>query len=150
MFKPQDVRQVFPDGFFRRPATAAMIAQVETALGHALPDQLRSLYLEFDGFQGPTGANFLFPVLEQETPGSDSLLTYTQFFRGEGYFPEWVQRAIAVGDNGIGTTWFVLMGEGERLVRWDAEWEEYEEVEGNLLDAWIVERKLYESVSTSI
>ena len=44
----------------------------------------------------------------------------------------------------------MLLEEGERLVRWDAEWEEYEEVEGTLLDAWIAERKLYESVSSRI
>jgi hypothetical protein len=150
MFKPEDVHQAFANGVFRRPATAAVIAQVEQALGHELPHRLRSLYLEFDGFQGPTGANFLFPVLERATQGSESLLTYTQFFRGEDYFPEWLQRAIAVGDNGTGTTWFMLLEEGERLVRWDAEWEEYEEVEGNLLDAWIAERKLYESFSPRI
>lgn len=150
MFKPEDVRQAFENGVFRRPAIAAMIAQVEQDLGHALPDQLRSLYLAFDGFQGPTGSNFLFPVLERTTPGSESLLTYTQFFRGEDYFPEWLRRAIAVGDNGTGATWFMLLEEGERLVRWDAEWEEYEEVDGTLLDAWIAERKLYESVSPRI
>lgn len=150
MFKPEDVRQAFANGVFRGPATAAAIVQVEQALGHALPDQLRSLYLAFDGFQGPTDANFLFPVLEQATSGSESLLTYTQFFRGEDYFPEWLQRAIAVGENGTGATWFMLLEEGERLVRWDAEWEEYEEVEGTLLDAWIAERKLYESVSPYI
>jgi hypothetical protein len=150
MFKPEDVRQAFAKGVFRKPATAAAIAQVEQALGHPLPDQIRGLYLEFDGFQGPTGANFLFPVLERATPGGESLLTYTQFFRSEDYFPEWLQHAVAVGDNGTGTTWFILLEEGERIVRWDAEWEEYEEVEGNLLDAWIAERKLYESVSSRI
>ena len=150
MFKPEDVRQAFANGVFRKPTTATVIAQVEQALGQALPEQLRRLYLEFDGFQGPTGANFLFPALERATPGSESLLTYTQFFRGEDYFPEWLQRAIAVGDNGTGTTWFMFLEEKERLVRWDAEWEEYEEVEGNLLDAWIAERKLYESVSPRI
>jgi len=150
MFKPEDVHRAFANGVFRGRATAAAIAQVEQALGHALPDQLRSLYLEFDGFQGPTGAHFLFPVLERGTPGSESLLTYTQFFRGEDYFPEWLQQAVAVGDNGTGTTWFVLLEARERLVRWDAEWEEYEEVEGSLLDAWIAERKLYESVSPDI
>jgi hypothetical protein len=150
MFKPEDVRQAFAKGVFRKPATAAAIAQVEQALGHPLPDQIRSLYLEFDGFHGPTGANFLFPVRERTPPGSESLLTYTQFFRSEDYFPEWLQHAVAVGDNGTGTTWFILLEEGERIVRWDAEWEEYEEVEGNLLDAWIAERKLYESVFSRI
>jgi hypothetical protein len=150
MFTPEDVRKAFANGVFRRPAIAAVIAQVEQALGHGLPDQLRSLYLAFDGFQGPTGANFLFPVLEQATKGSESLLTCTQFFRNEDYFPEWLQHAIPVGDNGTGATWFTLLEEGERLVRWDAEWEEYEEVEGTLLDAWIAERKLYESISPRI
>lgn len=150
MFKPEDVHQEFANGVFRKPVTVAAIAQVEQALGHPLPDQVRSLYLEFDGFQGPTGANFLFPVLERATPGSESLLTYTQFFRSEDYFPEWLQRAVAVGENGTGATWFILLEERERVVQWDAEWEEYEEVKGNLIDAWIEERKLYESVSSGI
>lgn len=150
MFKPEDVHRAFANGVFRGRAKAEALAQVEQALGHALPDQLHSLYLEFDGFQGPTDANFLFPVLERATPGSESLLTYTQFFRGEDYFPSWLQKAVAVGDNGTGTTWFILLEAPERLVRWDAEWEEYEEVEGSLLDAWIAERKLYESVSPDI
>ena len=56
-------------------------------------------------------------------------------------------RSGAVRNNGTGATWFMLLEEGERAVRWDAEWNEYEEVEGNLLDAWVAERKLYESVS---
>jgi hypothetical protein len=145
-FKPEDVRRAFPEGIFRKPATAAAIAQAEHELGHSLPDQLRNLYLEFDGFQGPTGANFLFPVFEWAGPNSESLLTYTQFFRGEDYFPDWLEHAVALGDNGTGTTWFVLLNQGERLVRWDAEWEEYKHVDGSLLDAWVAGRKIYESI----
>lgn len=61
MFKPEDVRRAFANGVFCGHALEAVIAQVKQALGHALPGQLRSLYLACDGFQGPTGANFLFP-----------------------------------------------------------------------------------------
>ena len=58
MFKPEDVRQAFANGVFRRPAIAAAIAQVEQALGHALPDQLRSLYLAFEDFKDRLARTF--------------------------------------------------------------------------------------------
>jgi hypothetical protein len=145
MFNPEEVRSTFPEGVFRAPVTLEQIAEAERLLGHQLPTQLRSLYLAFDGFQGPTNAPFLFPLLDRPGPRGESLVTYTLFFRGEDYFPSWVQRAIALGDSGTGTAWFMLVDEGDRLVRWDAEWEEYETVEGNLLDAWCKEKALYES-----
>src|SRR4051794_6336330 len=119
MFKPEEVRSAFPDGVFRAPATPEEIAESERLLGHRLPPQLRDLYLDFNGFQGPTNAPFLFPLLERLSAGGQSLVAYTLFFRGEDYFPEWVQRAIALGDNGTGIAWFLLVEEEERLVRWD-------------------------------
>jgi hypothetical protein len=145
MSRPEEVCIAFPEATFRAPATSEEVAEAERLLGHLLPPQLRELYLEFNGFQGPTNAPFLFPLLERPGPRGKSLVTYTLFFRGEDYFPEWVQRAIALGDNGTGTAWFMLVDEGDRLVRWDAEWEEYETVEGSLLDAWVREKALYES-----
>lgn len=145
MFKSEDVRSVFPEGVFRAPATSEEIAEAERLLGHHLPRQLRELYLAFNGFLGPSNAPFLFPLLERPGPHGESLVTYTLFFRGEGYFPDWVQRAIAVGDNGTGAAWFMLIDKGNHLVQWDAGWEEYEFIDGSLLDAWIKEKALYGS-----
>jgi hypothetical protein len=146
MFTPQQVRHAFPEGKFRPAASLGAIAEAERLLGHELPPQIKSLYLEFDGFKGPTDAPFLFPVLERPGGRGESLVTYTLFFRGEGYFPAWVQDAVVLGDNGTGAAWFILLKEESQLVRWDAEWEEYEPVEGSLLDAWYKEKAMYESL----
>ncbi len=146
MFTPQQVRQSFPEGNFRPAASHEAIAEAERLLGHELPPQIKSLYLEFDGFEGPTNAPFLFPVLERPGARGESLVTYTLFFREEDYFPAWVQEAVVLGDNGTGAAWFILLNKENQLVRWDAEWEEYEPVEGNLLDAWCKEKAMYESL----
>jgi hypothetical protein len=146
MTTAQAVRDAFPEGVFGSPASEADIAKAERVLGHALPSELRSLYVEFDGFLGPTNAPFLFPVLARPNSGRESLASYTQFFRAEEGMPEWVQRAVVLGDNGTGTGWFLLLDEGNRLVRWDAEWEEYEVVDGGLLDEWRREKEFYESL----
>jgi hypothetical protein len=146
MFTANDVRRAFPDAIFAPPAKPEAIAEAERRLGHELPPQLRSLYVAFDGFLGPTNAPFLLPVLHPPRSGAESLTTYTEFFRAEDYMPDWLQRAIVCGDNGTGTGWFLLLDEGNRVVRWDAEWEEYESVEGNLLDDWCREKELYDSI----
>ena len=146
MFSPEEVRLAFPEGVFGVSATPEAIATAERLLGHELPSQLRSLYIEFDGFRGPTNAPFLFPVLERPGPRGESLVTYTLFFRSEPYFPAWLQQAIVLGDNGTGAAWFMLLNEGCRIVRWDSEWEEYEAVTGSLLDAWRKEKEFYDSL----
>jgi len=145
MFTPEEVRTVFPEGTFGPPVTPEDMVEAERLLGHELPEQLRVLYMVFNGFQGPTNAPFFFPLLKQPGGRGESLVSYTRFFRSEGYFPEWVQHAIALGDNGTGVAWFMLVNEGNRLVRWDAEWDDYQTVDGSLLDAWSTEKKLYES-----
>jgi hypothetical protein len=147
MFKAEEVRGAFPEGVFGAPTAPEAIATAERLLGHSLPEQIRDLYLAFDGFRGPADALFFLPLLECPSPCGESLVTYTLFFRNEDYSPRWLRDAIVVGDNGTGAAWFILLDEGCRLVRWDAEWEEYELVEGNLLEAWCRERKLYGSRS---
>src|SRR5579863_10236926 len=109
MFKPDEVRRAFPEGLFEPPVSLEAIAEAESLLGHELPTQLRSLYLNFDGFLGPTNAPFLHPLLERPRPGGESLVTFTLFFRSEPYFPEWLQHAVAIGDDGTGMGWFILL-----------------------------------------
>ncbi len=70
-------------GRFSAPATPADIAQVERELGVTLPDQLRALYLESDGFREPRGnAKYLLSLLEEDSVGS--LLSTTRFWWNEG------------------------------------------------------------------
>ena len=54
--------------------THAQIARAEAKLDQKLPAVLPDLYLEFDGFAGPTGAGFLWPLF-----GDNGLVRYNLF-----------------------------------------------------------------------
>lgn len=69
----------FPRATFAPPATEAQVVAVETALGVRLPEQLRRLYFECDGFREDRGAvSFLHPLAGSGAAGS--LLEGTRFF----------------------------------------------------------------------
>jgi hypothetical protein len=102
-----EVGALFPAGVFGAPCTEVEIATAERALGHKLPPILQELYRAFDGFVGPTGTQFLYPLLKSPHKMKTSLVEYTKFLRTEfrgskGYIPELLQRSVAVGDTGIG------------------------------------------------
>jgi hypothetical protein len=64
------------------------------------------------------------------------LVEYTRFLRSED-FPQFLQRAVAIGDTGTGPSWIIEIDRPERILWWDAEWgDEYEVVPGTLIDAW--------------
>ena len=96
------------------PASAETIEEVERQLGLPFPQWLREVYLACDGFTGPTGVRYLYPLLEP-----DGALEFTQFLRREPYWPSWLERAIIFSDNGIGGTltvhWCALDGQ---LIEW--------------------------------
>ena len=91
------------------PAKRELIATVETGLGVGFPDWLRSIYHACNGFCGPTGVPYLFPL-----DGRDGVLEFTLFLRGEDWSPEWLKRAIIFGmgvGSGTSTThWAALDG----------------------------------------
>ncbi|OYW41850.1 MAG: hypothetical protein B7Z10_08750 [Rhodobacterales bacterium 32-66-7] len=75
----------FPGGRFSSPATELEIEQAEREIGVRLPDQLRQLYLECNGFREPRGhAQYLFSLTEED--GIGSLVRTTAFWRHE--FPK--------------------------------------------------------------
>jgi hypothetical protein len=131
-----EVRALFPGEVFGAPCTDLEISSAELALGHNLPPILQDLYRAFDGFFGPTDAQFLYPLLKTTKPGKTSLVEYTRFLRSED-FPQFLQRAVAIGDTGTGPSWIIEIDRPERILWWDAEWgDEYEVVPGTLIDAW--------------
>ncbi|MFN3651973.1 MAG: SMI1/KNR4 family protein [Armatimonadota bacterium] len=77
------LRELFPHGRFHPPASNAQIAAVEASLGVRLPEPLRRLYLEADGFREDRGnAKYLLSLTEPDTIGS--LVSTTRF-----YWDEW-------------------------------------------------------------
>jgi hypothetical protein len=141
------VRTSLPACVFHPPASPDAVASAEQALGHPLPAPLRDLYSAFDGFEGPTNAPFMYPLLRAPSPMGAALVPYTQFLRLECADVKWLHRAVAVGGEGVGPSWFILLDDPETIVQWDAEWgDEYEVCSGTLLDVWIKSNALYASL----
>ncbi len=142
-----EVRQAFEGQTFGNPVPAQEIKLAEEELGFPLPQVLKELYAAFDGFAGPTDAPFFFPLRVASSFSQESLVSFTLFLRGEDYFPEALNDAVAVGDFGGGSSWFIKVSNPDQVLRWDAEWgEEYEVLEGSLLDVWLAEKASYDSV----
>jgi SMI1 / KNR4 family (SUKH-1) len=145
------VLQAFEGQTFGQPVAASEIQLAEKELGYSLPQVLRDLYSAFDGFTGPTNAPFFFPLRTASSFSQESLVSYTLFLRSEDYFPEALHDAVAVGDFGGGSSWFIKASSPEQVLRWDAEWgDEYEALEGSLLEIWLAEKAVYESIDPSV
>jgi len=141
------VLKAFPEGTFGAALPPSALAAAEAALGHPLPAPVKELYLQFDGFLGPTNAQFFLSLLEPPGPMKESLVGFTLFLREEDYCPPWLQSAVAIGNNGTGAGWYVLLDDPSRVVRWSASWgDEYEPLDGSILEVWLREKDLYESI----
>lgn len=113
------------------------MAKAEELLGHPLPPLLTELYLNFNGFTGPTGAAFFYPL--------PTLVEHTLLLRSEDYFPTFLRHAVAIGDYGTGSYWVILIDAPGNILEWDAEWgDDYETLEGTLVDVWRGRKELYE------
>ena len=84
------LKQVFPSAQFADPAAETMLHEAETLIGVAIPEKVRSLYFECDGFREDRGsAQYLFPLF-----GSSGLveLTKSMWLEFEGVWPEFSLR----------------------------------------------------------
>ena len=143
-----NVRAAFAEFPAGAPCTEDEIALAERKLGHPLPPSIRDLYREMNGFVGPTAAQFLYPLLDDAADSSRvSLVGHTLFLRSEDHFPAFLAKAIAVGDDGTGSAWLIFLGQPHRVALWDAEWgDEFEWLEGGLLDVWLQAKEMYEAI----
>jgi hypothetical protein len=123
------------------PCSEADIVRAERLLGCRLPDELRSLYLAFDGFRGPTEARFLWPLFAKE-----GLVDFNRFLREGSEFPhEFVASCIFFGDAGIGDMWGLKRDLPGQVIRWSASWGEDFEIAGaSPIEVWLIEKKSYE------
>jgi hypothetical protein len=143
-----DVRKAFAAHPIGHPCTNEQIELAERELGHPLPSSIRDLYREMNGFVGPTGAQFLYPLLDQVKGSSQpSLVGHTLFLRSEEYFPAFLSKAIVVGDDGTGPARLVFLDQPQRVALWDAEWgDEIEWLGGSLLDVWLQAKDMYDVI----
>src|SRR3712207_4216953 len=140
----RQIRELFKGFPFGATCTPADVARAEKLLGHTLPPPLTELYLNFDGFAGPTNAAFFYPLLTPSPFSNTSLVEYTLFLRGEDYFPPFLRRALAIGDYGVGPCWLISLDNPGSVLEWDGEWDDYETLEGTLVDVWRGKKELFE------
>jgi hypothetical protein len=142
-----ELRKRFSEDKFGHPCDESQFVTAEKALGHLLPPILVDLYRNFDGFRGPTDAEFLYPLLLPRRSTATSLVEHTKFLRSADYSPRFIQRTVAVGDTGIGPCWLLEIDSPKRLLWWDAEWgEDYEVVPYGLPEAWYRAKEDYDSL----
>ena len=138
-----EVRAMFAGHFFGDPCAEDEICRAEAALGECLPLVLRELYRAFDGFHGSTDAAFFWPLF-----GREGLVEMNKFFRGDDIFPqELVAQCLFFGDNGCGPTWGIKTDLPGKVIQWDGEWgADFEVVANSPLEAWLAEKKFYDSL----
>lgn len=107
------VLNAMPDAAFNPPATQAQLDIAQESIGLQFPRWLCDLYQATNGFTGPTGVSYLYPI-----DGQNGLVSVTSFVRSEWNLP-WLNNCIVFSDNGLGGSgtvhWAVLNGQ---LIEW--------------------------------
>lgn len=143
------LREIFPHGRFSPPAAEAEIAAVEALLGVRLPEQLRSLYLECDGFREDRGnAKYLLSLTEEDTIGS--LLSTTRFWWDEWkpYQPNLdFRRYIFFGFSSGGECWGINWQTTGEIIAYHHHMEdEYEVAASDILDLYRADYAVYDPI----
>jgi cell wall assembly regulator SMI1 len=133
------VRSHFSNGQFGQPCAAEHIARAEEALGVLLPEALLDLYRAFDGFRGPTNAQYLFPLFSCIDGGS-SLCESTLFFR------DWrmvdLSRFVFFGSSTADESWGISLNDPKKIIAYHHHMEdEYEVVGSDIFQVYLADEK---------
>jgi hypothetical protein len=144
----EEVLSCFAGFPFAPPCIEAEIQRAESILGEPLPPPLRLLYLAFNGFQGPTGAAFFWPLFSVGQSGT-GLVEFNQFLRHGDEFPhQLVSGAIFFGDNGCGPLWGIIRDVPESVICWDPhDGDQYEVAGHSCLEVWLSEKRFYDTIA---
>jgi len=137
------IREVIEVRAYLPPPGIAALEETERALGVPFPGWLRDVYLACNGFEGPAGVRYLWPL-----EGREGVLLFTKFLRSEDWSPSWLDRAIIFGDNGVGgsitTHWAALDG---KLIEWCyGDGAAYSVLDCGLLGLWKREQDKWDAV----
>jgi hypothetical protein len=139
------LRDLFPSGRFSPPATESQIASVEAQLGLRLPDQLRCLYFECDGFREDKGnAKYLLSLTDEDSIGS--LLSTTKFMWSEIKLPD-LKPFIFFGFSAGDESWGIDSAVPNRIISYHHHMEdEYLEMGGDIKAVLKSDYAIYEGL----
>jgi hypothetical protein len=143
---PRDLpspRELFPNGRFSPPATEDQIVAVERELGVRLPNQLRRLYFECDGFREDRGnAKYLLSLTDDDFIGS--LLKMTRFWWDAPPLNLDFRPYIFFGSSSGDESWGIDCRDGSTIIAYHHDMEhEYEVAGRDILDVWRVDYAKY-------
>jgi len=143
---PLAVRKAFKGFEFGPHCTEEELRQAESLLGEPIPQLLRQLYQSFNGFLGPTAAQFLWPLRELST-GGVSFVEMNLFYRRDSFPQRLTSQCLFYGDEGCGAQWGLKLDLPGKVIKWDAEWgEDFEIVGDDLLEVWLESKRRYDEL----
>ena len=143
------LKDAFPGGQFRDPASRVTIQNVEAKLGVKFPEALVSVYLECDGFNEPQGnATYLRPLDLHDATWS--LVSTTKFWWEE--WPKIMQNPpdlkpyVFFGNSSGDEAWGIRCEPPYDIVAYHHHMgHEIEEVGQDILELYLADIKLYEN-----
>jgi SMI1 / KNR4 family (SUKH-1) len=137
------LRDLFPLGRFSSPATEATIVSVEEQLGTRLPEQLRRLYFECDGFREDKGnAKYLLSLRDEDFIGS--LLSTTKFMWSEFERPD-LKSFVFFGFSSGDEAWGISTRVPGQIIAYHHHMEdEYQAVGSDIIAVFEAEYRRYE------
>jgi hypothetical protein len=134
-----EVRAHFPNARFGPPCSPEQIATAEAKLGMRLPESLRELYLAFDGFRGPTNAQYLLPLLSCADGGS-SLCDMTLILRNSKRVD--LSRFVFFGSSSADECWAVSVDQPKKIIAYHHHMEdEYDLAGSDILEVFLTDEK---------
>jgi len=134
----------FPHG---SPIQEAEIREAEKALGHAVPEELLSIYRVANGFRGPTNAAFLYPLLSPQAFNDQTAVVLTLGLRTEAIAPGIWDRAVNFGDPGMMPCWGIEVDSGKLFEWWPEDGNEVTYLGGSILQLWNRKQAWYDEIS---
>ncbi|HWA26884.1 MAG TPA: SMI1/KNR4 family protein [Lacunisphaera sp.] len=137
------LRDLFPSGRFSLPATESAIASVEEQLGVRLPEKLRRLYFECDGFREDKGnAKYLLSLTEEDSIGS--VLSTTKFMWTEVKRPD-LKPFVFFGFSAGDEAWGIDSALPDRIIAYHHHMEdEFQLMDSDILGVFKSDYAIYE------
>lgn len=137
------LKELFPHALLSSPATESKILGAESALGVRLPEQLRVLYLECDGFREEKGnAKYLFSLFEEDFIGS--LVSITKFLWTEVKTPN-LKSFVFFGSSSGDDFWGINAEQSSEIIAYHHNMgAQYELVGSSILEVWRADYALYD------
>jgi hypothetical protein len=135
--------QLFPHERFSPPASEQTIKTAEEMLGVRLPEQLRKLYEQCDGFrEGRGNAKYLLSLLEEDSIGS--LVTVTRHMWTEYTVPNFKPFVFFGSSNGD-ETWGINPEAAGQVIAYHYQMgDQYEVVDSEIVQVWQADYAKYE------